>query len=59
MDFLSYLIIAVGIGLSAWVAIKQKPWWKLTPEEKKKRMPFVIVGALLVVLGIVAFIIIN
>lgn len=53
MDFISYLIIAVGIGLSAWVVVKQKPWWKLTKEEKKKRMPIVIAGLVVVVLGIV------
>ncbi len=53
MDFISYLIIAIGIGLSAWAAIKQKPWWQLTPEEKKKKLPFVIAGAALVILGIV------
>jgi sulfite exporter TauE/SafE len=58
MDFLSYLIIGIGICIATWVTIKQKPWWKLTLEEKKKRMPFVITGALLVVLGIATFLIV-
>jgi uncharacterized membrane protein len=56
MDFISYLIIAIGIGLSAWVAVRQKPWWKLTKEEKKKRIPIVVAGSVLVVLGIVSMI---
>ncbi len=59
MDFLSYLIIAIGIGIAAWITIKQKPWWELTPEEKKKRIPFMIAGALLVVLGIIVFLIVS
>jgi hypothetical protein len=56
MDFISYFIIAIGIGLAAWVTVKQKPWWKLTEEEKKKRMPIMIAGLVLVVLGIVLMI---
>jgi len=53
MDFLSYLIIAIGIGLSAWVITTQKPWWKLSSKEKKKRLPLVIIGAFLIILGII------
>lgn len=59
MDFISYLVIAIGVGVSAWVVIKQKPWWELTPEEKKKRLPFVIAGALIVIAGGFAFIALN
>lgn len=59
MDLLSYLIIGIGIGLSAWVVITQKPWWKLSPKEKKEKLPLVIVGALLLVLGIVVFMVVN
>jgi H+/Cl- antiporter ClcA len=59
MDYIIYLMMAIGIGLSAWVAIKQKPWWELTREEKKKRLPFMIAVLLLVILGIVAFIIVK
>ena len=56
MDFLSYLIIGLGIGIAAWVTIKQKPWRQLTSEEKKKRMPFMIAVAVLIILGIVLII---
>ncbi len=56
MDYISYIIIAIGIGLSAWVVVKQKPWWKLTPEEKKKRLPLVIAGFAVVVLGLIMFV---
>jgi len=56
MDYISYIIIAIGIGLSAWVAIKQKPWWILTKEEKKEKLPLVIAGLVLAVLGLVMFI---
>ncbi|MDD5752952.1 MAG: hypothetical protein PHI45_02630 [Candidatus Pacebacteria bacterium] len=56
MDYISYIIIAIGIGLATWMAIQQKPWWKLTKEEKKKRLPIVIARLVLMVLGLVMFV---
>jgi len=59
MDFISYLVIGIGIVIAMWVSIKQKPWWQLTPEEKKKRMPFMIAGIFFVILGIIVFLIVS
>jgi len=55
MDYISYLIITIGIGLSVWVIIRQKPWWKLTPDEKKKKLPLIIAGFIVIILGLVMF----
>ncbi|MFC1700853.1 hypothetical protein ACFLZ0_01830 [Patescibacteria group bacterium] len=57
MDFIRYLVIGIGIVIITWVSIKQKPWWQLTSEEKKKRMPLVIAGIFFAILGIVVFLI--
>ena len=57
MDLISYLIIAVGVGLSAWIVIKQKPWGELSEEGKKQRKKFMIAGFILVVFGVIAFLI--
>lgn len=38
---------------------RQKPWWKLSAEEKKKRMPLVIALGVLAVLGLVVFLLFS
>jgi len=50
MDYISYIIIAIGIGLASWVAIKQKSWRK--DENKKRQARRILLFVVILLLGV-------
>ncbi len=59
-EFLWIRIVIISVGITVAVATrKQKPWWKLTKEEKKKRLPYMVAGIALAAIGVVILLAIH
>ena len=43
--------IAIGINLGRVIGKKQKPWYELTEEEKRKRKILISAGLIILVIG--------
>ncbi len=48
MEWGAGFVLGLVLGYAAG---RQKPWWELSTEEKKKRMPVIIALLILLVLG--------
>jgi len=55
------LAVGFGAGLATGMALgkKQKPWPELSPQEKKLKILFVIVGFILFLAGVAAFFLVR
>lgn len=58
-EFFWLRIVIISIGLIILFAVrKKKPWWELTNKEKKKRLPYIVTGIALAVVGLITFFVI-
>ena len=63
-DFIIGMLIGMALGIAIGISIaipmgrRQKPWSELTPREKQLRIGLVALGAILVVAGVVAGIVV-
>lgn len=55
------LAVGFSVGLATGIAVgkKQKPWSELSPQEKKLKIVFIIVGFILFLAGVAAFFLVQ
>ena len=55
------LAVGLSIGLVTGIAIgkKEKPWSELSPQEKKLKIAAVVLGVIMLIAGVVAFLVVR
>ena len=55
------LAVGLSIGLVTGIAIgkKEKPWSELSPQEKKLKITAVVLGVIMLIAGVIAFLVVR